>query len=392
MSEPRSRPLVAIVTRHWGDDLDETTTATRTIAGALARVADVEIVHLTSPPEAERHYADSVFVVHCVPRHGARPLRSGLGLAALGAHDGGRRMPNAAQAVLDRYEGDAPDVGPMLRSLRPDAVVLAGCHQPFDVDALRDIGRVVVLPFLDDVRRLSTPTLARLLNVADAIGVVHPGEERAVLEVVGQSRRADIVPLRLAFSVNRSAVRQKLFGVKWFGRYFLLIRNFPIGAPRYDRSVTHEVLRGILGEVSVAEVDGDHWRISDDQNTLELPVNPTRVNLWRLMAHALVTIDARPPGPVGQEAIESMLLGTPVLVAEPSAAMEHASAADGGLWYRDSGELFDAARTLMVRPVRERLAAQARAYADEHHGQMGPFVERVASLVLGHAPAEVASA
>jgi len=173
------------------------------------------------------------------------------------------------------------------------------------------------------------------------------------------------------------------FGVRWFGRYVLSIRDFPPGGARYVRSVTHEVLRSVVGRVSVAEVDGEQWRISDRENTLELPVSPSRVNLWRLMAHAVATIDLRPPGPFGRETIESMLLGTPVVVPDASAAMEHAAAADGGLWYRDVGELFDATRVLMYRPVRDRLAAQGRAYADAKHGQVDDFVARVGRIVLG---------
>jgi hypothetical protein len=79
-----------------------------------------------------------------------------------------------------------------------------------------------------------------------------------------------------------------------------------------------------------------------------------------------------------------MLLGTPYLAPEPSAAMSHVEAANGGLWYRDAGELFDAMRVLMNVSLRNRFAAQARSYADERHGRMDDFVERMATLVLGH--------
>jgi len=386
--EDRTRPRVAVVTRHWGDSGDEATAATRLVAGAVSRHADVSIVHLVSPLVPLETLRDSVFEVHRVPVHGARPLRSGILRVALAVHDGGLGVPATAASLLERYEGDAPEVPELLERLAPDAIVLAGHHQPYDIGVLGTRGRpgrarVVVLPYLGDERRLAAEPVCSLIEAADVVGVVHPGERPAVLAACPERSERDVVPLDLALSLNRNAASHRLFGVRWFGRYVLSIRDFPPGGARYVRSVTHEVLRSVVGRVSVAEVDGEQWRISDRENTLELPVSPSRVNLWRLMAHAVATIDLRPPGPFGRETIESMLLGTPVVVPDASAAMEHAAAADGGLWYRDVGELFDATRVLMYRPVRDRLAAQGRAYADAKHGQVDDFVARVGRIVLG---------
>ena len=191
------------------------------------------------------------------------------------------------------------------------------------------------------------------------------------------------MPIDLALNLNRGATTQGLFGVGWFGRFVVAIRRFPADGARFSRSVTHEILRSVLPHVSVAEVDGLRWRITDSENTVELPVNPTRVNLWRLMAHALVTVDLRPPGPLGREAIESMMLGTPVVVPDESAAMEHARAASGGLWYRNPGELLDSVSALMDGRLRYRLSLQGREYATATHGQMEDFVTRMSNLVLG---------
>lgn len=379
----RGRPLVALVTSHWGHGDDEATETTRLLAGAIARHATVEVLHLVSPPSTAEALQDSIFTVHKVSVHGARPLRSGILRAALAAADGGVRVPRRAGTVLERYEGVAPGVGALLRRLAPDTVVLAGPHQPFDLADLDGHGsaarpRVVVVPFTSDPRQLAAEPLRRLVSRADVLGSLHPGEQRALVQAGRPS-----VPIELALPLNRGAAANRLFGVRWFGRYVLLIRSFPPGGARYVRSVTHEVLRSVLGDVSVAEVDGQTWRISDNENTLELPVSPSRVNLWRLMAHALATVDLRPPGPLGREALESMLLGTPVVVPDGSPAMEHACAANGGLWYKDTGELFDVTRALMSRPLRDRLASQAETYAQEHHGRMDDFVDRVGRLVVG---------
>ena len=383
----RGKGRVTLVTTHWGDPADEETEVTRLLAGALARGARVEVVHLVVPPERLGTVRDSVFTVHRVPLHGARPLRSGLLRGALSVHDGGRSVPGVAADLLERLAGSAPEAPAAIQSTSPDAVVLAGHDQPFDPSVLGERGaegapRVVLLPYASDRVLLSSPPLARLVARSDVVATSHSGEERALLAThPGVADRLE--PLRPAYSVNRGAAANRLFGVRFFGTYVLTIRCFPPGGGRWERSLTHDALRATVGDVSVAEVDGKRWRISDRENTLELPVSPSRVNLWRLMSHALATIDLRPAGPLGREAVESMLLGTPVLVPDPSAAKEHAADADGGLWYRDLGELVDASRVLTDRSIRSRIAAQARAWAEANHGDMDAFVERALRVVLG---------
>jgi glycosyltransferase involved in cell wall biosynthesis len=112
-------------------------------------------------------------------------------------------------------------------------------------------------------------------------------------------------------------------------------------------------------------------------------VNPSGVNFARLVARARATVDVRPPGPVGTIAIESMLLGVPVVVPDDSASRAHVAAANGGLWYRDVGELFDAVRVLVHSPIGAKLAQQGRSYALAKHGDIDDFVARTATLVLG---------
>ena len=380
------RPRVLFVTTHWGLSPDESNAATRLLAGAVARSAEVHVAHLKPEPRAGGPFPDSVFRVHELALHGRKALRAGILRAALAAHDGGQRVPAVASAVLDRFAGEAEGVGELLEAIAPQAVVLAGSDQPYDVSLLGQRGapgrpRVTVVPLIGDVRRAGSAPVRRLVELADAVGTAHPGEQRALARLAGERT----VPLKFALSLNRGAAANRLFGVRYFGRYVLSLRCFPPDSPRYERSATHEVLRGAVAPLSVAEVDGDRWRISDAENTLELPVSPSRVNLWRLMAHAEATVDLRPPGPLGRETLESMLLGTPVVVADDSAARDHVAAADGGLWYRDLGEMFDALRTVISPRLRDAFAAQARSYAEATHGSPREFVAHSADFVLGAA-------
>ena len=102
-----SRRRVQLITEHWDGEADEASAATRLVAGALARSAEVEVVHLL-PGSAERStVTDSVFRVHRVPVEGARPLAAGVLRAALSSHDGGRRVPESLKGLLEDYEGVA---------------------------------------------------------------------------------------------------------------------------------------------------------------------------------------------------------------------------------------------------------------------------------------------
>jgi len=365
---------VAIVTTHWGASLDEATEATRLLAGAIASSADIDVVHLVSPPAPAETVRDSVFTLHRVPVHGSRHLRSGLVRAALATHDRGRRVPGVAADMLSALAGNAPDVPALLEQIAPDAIVLAGHNQPFDTKVLGRRGapgapRVVLLPYLADPTILRSAPVAHLVERADVVGTSHSGERRSLLAAFPGLGADRVQAVNCGFSINRGAAANRLFGVRFFGTYVLAIRDFPPGGPRWERSVTHDALRATVGRLSVAEIDGEQWRISDRENTLQLPV------------------DLRPPGPIGREAVESMLLGTPVVVPDRSAAQEHAADSDGGLWYRDVGELVDAVRVLADPVMRGRIAAQATSWAERTHGDMDDFVDRTRRLVLGSSPA-----
>ncbi len=177
-----------------------------------------------------------------------------------------------------------------------------------------------------------------------------------------------------------------------FGRYVVLLRRFPAGSARFQRSITHEVLREVVAPLSVAEVDGVRWRITDEAMTLDLPVGPSRVNLWRLLAHAHAVVDVRPPGPVGREAIEAMMLGVPSVVPDGSAAKAHVEAGDGGLWYADHAELVNELGALADDRLHLALSRSGETYARATHGRIDDFVERMANLVLGRELAGAAGA
>lgn len=376
------RPRVVLVTEHWGESESEPTTITRLLAGALARSAEVEVLHLGTDERAPSTRRDSVFTVHTLPRRGGRPFRAQLMRAALASSS--RHLSATLERAVEDEAGTTEGVGEAITALAADAIVLCGYEQRFDRSVLHDVeAPIVFVPILDDLARADGAVVRGVVAAARRIATVGPAED-AALRRAFPARDGDIVPLAVALPLNRSATSQKLFGVRFFGTYVLLLRAFPPDSHRYERLVTRELLTSLLG-VSVAEIDGERFTLSDQENTVELPVNPTRVNLWRLMAHAEITIDARPPGPFGQETIESLLLGTPVVVPAGSAAHAVATASGGGLGYIEPGDLIDAARALLEPGASARAGTAGQAWAEANHADAARFVARAAEVVFGTA-------
>ncbi len=103
----------------------------------------------------------------------------------------------------------------------------------------------------------------------------------------------------------------------------------------------------------------------------------TRTDLWRLLAHARVTIDLAPGRIIARECIESLRFGTPIIVPEQSAAQPHADAG-GGFTFADVPELLACVARLCDEPTRATMSTKGRSYADAHYGDQNYFVETVA--------------
>ena len=172
---------ILVVTEHWGSSEDEAAAVTRLLAGALARTNDVEIVHLVDAVEAHALADESVFRIHRVRLLGAQQATAAIVRAALASHDDGRVIPTALRGVLEDLDGAAPGAAALIEERAPDAVLLAGHRQPYDLSVLGDrvagrTPRVVFCPMLTDLRRVADERVRRLVELADAIGVLHPGE------------------------------------------------------------------------------------------------------------------------------------------------------------------------------------------------------------------------
>ena len=94
----------------------------------------------------------------------------------------------------------------------------------------------------------------------------------------------------------------------------------------------------------------------------------TRMDLWRLVAHANVCIDLGPGRHLARECVEAMRFGTPVVVRQDSGAAASHVDLGGGSAFDDPYELLNAVARLHEVAARTEASARARHYASASYG------------------------
>ena len=106
----------------------------------------------------------------------------------------------------------------------------------------------------------------------------------------------------------------------------------------------------------------------------------TRIDMWRLMAHAWATIDLAPGDIIARECVESLRFGTPIVVPSSAAGAAHARAG-GGLTFSGTSELLERVEQLLDASERERCSQQGAEYANSRYGNPDAFVAGVAKVL-----------
>ena len=107
----------------------------------------------------------------------------------------------------------------------------------------------------------------------------------------------------------------------------------------------------------------------------------TRMDLWRLLAHAGVCIDLRPGAYLARECVEALRFGTPIVVPEHSGPAAAHARAGGGSTFGDPGELIGAAEKMRSEANRAAASDSGRRYADSRFGDPGALVTRMRTLL-----------
>jgi hypothetical protein len=110
----------------------------------------------------------------------------------------------------------------------------------------------------------------------------------------------------------------------------------------------------------------------------------TRMDLWRLIAHARVCVDLAPGPLIARECVEALRLGTPVVVpASAPAAASHASAG-GGFTFDTMADLVEGVGACVTdEGVRQERSTQGKEFADSYYGDTAAFVARVNGALRG---------
>ncbi len=107
----------------------------------------------------------------------------------------------------------------------------------------------------------------------------------------------------------------------------------------------------------------------------------TRMDLWRLVAHAEVCIDLGPGAYLARECVEALRFGTPIVVPESSGPAAVHAHAGGGSTFGDPGELIGAAEKMRSEANRAAASTAGRRYADSRFGDPGALVTRMRELL-----------
>jgi hypothetical protein len=107
----------------------------------------------------------------------------------------------------------------------------------------------------------------------------------------------------------------------------------------------------------------------------------TRMDLWRLVAHAMVCVDLAPGRIIARQCIEALRFGTPIIVPEHAGPAEVHAAASGGSIFGDPDELLTAVVGLQDAAHRSVVSRTGRQYADGRYGDPAALVTRVRQLI-----------
>ena len=373
------------MTSHWGDSGDERQFVTRLVAGALIKRAQVRVIHLAAADGGSRTERDGGFEVRRLSGSAPRPVSQGVLLSSLRAGGAAERLPRlAGRDLLSLEGGGSGEIISALGESEPDVVVICGV-QPGWPHAwprlLPKRPRTVIWPMVWEDALLGLPGYRDLLQQADVICAIGGAEHRRLSELGGPGSPS-VERLRVPISVDRVAAAHRLPGLTSLSGYAVFLRGSSGGPdPDYGR------LRELVPGLAVADVSHEEWRIHDQRSEWVVPYPASRTNLWRLMFHAIGTVDLRPGHLMGREMLESLLLGTPVAAPAGSRSCEIIEDSGGGIVFSGQGELVVALGLLLDQPERANLSEQGRHWAEERHSDQNQFAAAVRAAVLGPAEA-----
>ncbi len=322
-----NEPRIAVLSPSWVEaPHSEIAEAVRSIAGALSRLAPVDVF----VPGDGASFADGAFDV--TPIGGARAPRVRYEAVVVEA---GRR----GDGELVRSAG----------SLAAGAPVLAVGGARFTVDGVLDVG-------LDGAD--GGAGTAPAVHHVGLYARVHPD---------ARSRRHD--------------------GLGGIADYLLVLGDHPGVPATPNPSRRTRWLLARFARQHVVVVEGGVARAWRSRSCVAQFDVHTRMDLWILMAQSKGVVDLLPGDVYARECVEALRLGVPIVVPGGSAADRLASAA-GGMRFTSTAELLSCAEALDDPATRTALASFGREVADRWYGDPHAVVARLAGALGLAAPAD----
>ncbi|MDQ1493104.1 MAG: hypothetical protein QOJ23_5618, partial [Actinomycetota bacterium] len=287
--------------------------------------------------------------------------------------------PGVEEQLVLAESGDAPALYDHLRVGAYDAVFFVGLHSPvtyFGMRALAEGRRAFLVPGghdAADVLSLHMATLAR----AERILVCTEGERQRILRAAGpgSSDRVDNV----GFLTGVNTIVGPDAGGAGPGGFVVIARDWRSADSRGRHAPWAAALaRALPSGVELRLVGPGAAGLPAG-----VPHTEARIDAWWWMSRAIAVLDPEPHRVVGQETLEALLYGVPVVVADNGdASREHAEAGDGGLWFRVRDELVASIERLLDDEVHRSLGEQGRSYA-ARFADADTWVKRLAEVLLG---------
>ena len=272
----------------------------------------------------------------------------------------------------------------------PVAVVVPGNPGHSVADGafdLQGVGRVGALRWPDDLPTDSvvlvdelTPEVATLLTRVEPASVLFlsagndaPNAAWRRLQLVGGDD-----PIGVHVPVNRLAEQHRHHGFGFTN--YLLVLSDGTGEQAEPPSAA-AWLSAAFSDADVVVVENavaSAWRGRALRGKVSVD---TRMDLWRLLAHANVCIDLAPGAHIARECVESMRFGTPIVVPESSGPAAVHARASGGATFADASELLAGVASFQSEAHKAEAARSARHYGDAHYGDPAALVRRVEALL-----------
>jgi hypothetical protein len=334
MGDGRSARRITVLSSTWGSR-DERAFVVRSIAGAASRVAEVDVLvpGPVGPVQADGLF-DLVPVGPPIPGETWPTIDNAAWPAAL--------TPDVV--LLDRADSGAVALAERFAPLATALAVDDGAPVPAAIDQVLSVA--------------ASPAAGR-----------RPAGAAAAAQAIGVH-----VP------VHPLAAQRRHNGLGFTGYVLVLSDRGPTGEDHDAPTPLAAWLIAALPRYDVVIVEdgvASAWRSRSLRGRI---VIDTRTDLWRLVAHALVTVDLGPGQLLARECVESLRYGIPVIVPASTAAAGLA-ARGGGLWYRDAAELVACVDAVNDGKLRDTLGDQGRRFADDWYGDADRFVERVGSVL-----------